>query len=105
MTAETEDQGEGQEHSVEESTSHAADTADDNETEGDAEDEDEEAEEEDEPKLKYARLTGHLGAVYRNGDATSTFLVAGDKMVCLESSRQIGVLMLHSSLAHTTGTS
>lgn len=41
----------------------------------------EDDEEEDEPKLKYARLTGHLGAVYRNGDATSTFLVTGDKMV------------------------
>lgn len=44
--------------------------------------EEEEEEEDDEPKLKYARLTGHLGGVYRNGDATSTFLVAGDKMVC-----------------------
>jgi len=48
-------------------------------TEEDEED-DEEDEEDDEPKLKYARLTGHLGAVYRNGDATSAFLVAGDKM-------------------------
>lgn len=36
---------------------------------------------EDEPKLKYTRLTGSLAPVYRNGDATSTFLVAGDKMV------------------------
>lgn len=45
-----------------------------------AEDEDED-EEEDEPKLKYNRLTGSLGAVYRNGDATSSFLVSGDKMV------------------------
>ncbi len=33
------------------------------------------------PKLKYARLTQHLGGVYRNGDATSSFLVGGDKMV------------------------
>jgi hypothetical protein len=46
--------------------------------------EDEEEEEDDEPKLKYARLTSHLGPVYRNGDATSVFLVAGDKMVSLE---------------------
>ncbi len=46
------------------------------------EDEDEEEEEEEEPRLKNARLTPHLGAVYRNGDATSSFLVAGDKMVC-----------------------
>jgi hypothetical protein len=26
-----------------------------------------------------------LGSVYRNGDATSTFLVAGDKMVGIQS--------------------
>jgi hypothetical protein len=45
------------------------------------EEEDEEDEEDEEPKLKYARLTPHLGSVYRNGDATSSFLVAGDKMV------------------------
>ncbi|KAI9724991.1 MAG: hypothetical protein M1812_000267 [Candelaria pacifica] len=44
--------------------------------EGQEEDDDED----EEPKLKYARLTSHLGGVYRNGDATSTFLVAGDKM-------------------------
>lgn len=44
-------------------------------------DDDEEEEEEEEPQLKYARLTQHLSAVYRNGDATSAFLVAGDKMV------------------------
>jgi hypothetical protein len=43
--------------------------------------EDDEDEEDDEPKLKYARLTSNLGSVYRNGDATSAFLVAGDKMV------------------------
>jgi hypothetical protein len=44
-------------------------------------DEDEEDEVEEEPKLKYSRLTSNLGPVYRNGDATSTFMVAGDKMV------------------------
>jgi hypothetical protein len=49
----------------------------------DEEDDDEEEEEDEEPKLKYARLTQHLGPVYRNGDATSAFLVAGDKMVRL----------------------
>ena len=43
----------------------------------------EEEEEEEEPRLKYAPLTKHLKAVYRNGDATSAFLVAGDKMVGL----------------------
>ena len=38
-------------------------------------------EEDEEPRLKYASLTNNLKPVYRNGDATSTFLVAGDKMV------------------------
>ena len=47
----------------------------------DTDSEAEEDEEDDEPKLKYARMTGNLGLVYRNGDATSAFLVAGDKMV------------------------
>jgi hypothetical protein len=44
-------------------------------------DEDEEDDVEEEPKLKYSRLTSNLGPVYRNGDATSAFMVAGDKMV------------------------
>ncbi len=52
----------------------------------DDDDEDEEGEEE-EPKLKYTRLTGSLSTVYRNGDATSAFIVAGDKMVCHEKPR------------------
>ncbi len=47
----------------------------------DEEEEDEEEEEDDEPRLKYAILTQSLKPVYRNGDSTSTFLVAGDKMV------------------------
>ncbi|KAL5002406.1 hypothetical protein BDV10DRAFT_191600 [Aspergillus recurvatus] len=38
-------------------------------------------EEEEEPHLKYSYLTKQLGSAYRNGDATSTFLAAGDKMV------------------------
>ena len=41
----------------------------------------EEEEDDEEPRLKYASLTKHLRSVYRNGDATSTFVVAGDKMV------------------------
>lgn len=45
--------------------------------EGEASEEDED----EEPRLKYASLTKHLKPVYRNGDATSAFLVAGDKMV------------------------
>lgn len=57
---------------------------DDTESAADSETEDEEDDEEDdEPKLKYSRLTGQLGPVYRNGDATSAFSVAGDKMVGL----------------------
>ena len=40
-----------------------------------------EGEEDEEPRLKYASLTKHLNPIYRNGDATSAFLVAGDKMV------------------------
>lgn len=51
------------------------------ETESEEEEDEEEDEEDDEPKLKYARMTGNLAPVYRNGDATSTFLVTGDKMV------------------------
>src|SRR4051812_36395861 len=41
----------------------------------------EEEEEEEEPRLKYASLTKNLTSLYRNGDASSAFLVAGDKMV------------------------
>ena len=55
---------------------------DDNE-EGEEDDEDEDDDDDDEPRLKYAKLTGGLASVYRNGDATSAFLVAGDKMVRL----------------------
>jgi hypothetical protein len=44
-------------------------------------DDDDEDDTEEEPKLKYTRLTSSLGPVYRNGDATSAFMVAGDKMV------------------------
>ncbi|GKT50639.1 uncharacterized protein ColSpa_10820 [Colletotrichum spaethianum] len=56
------------------------DDEDDDEDEDD-DDDDEDDEEDEEPRLKYARLTQHLGPIYRNGDATSSFLVAGDKMV------------------------
>ncbi|KAH0835233.1 hypothetical protein AYO21_09451 [Fonsecaea monophora] len=43
--------------------------------------EEEEDEEEEEPRLKYATLTRNVSSIYRNGDATSTFHVAGDKMI------------------------
>jgi hypothetical protein len=64
---------------------HSSSGSDDEEEEQDAEEEDESDDEDEEPRLKYAYLTKHLGSVYRNGDATSSFLVAGDKMVCLSS--------------------
>lgn len=44
-------------------------------------DEEEEEEEEEEPRLKYAPVSNRLSTLYRNGDAVSAFLVAGDKMV------------------------
>lgn len=43
-------------------------------------DEDEDDEEE-EPRLKYSTVTSKLSAVFKGGDAVSTFMVAGDKMV------------------------
>lgn len=55
------------------------------ESEDEEHESEEESDEEDEPKLKYARMTPNLSAVYRNGDATSTFLVTGDKMVYVPS--------------------
>lgn len=54
---------------------------DDDDDDDDDEEEEEEEEDDEEPLLKSTRLTQHLGAVYRNGDATSACLVAGDKMV------------------------
>lgn len=58
-----------------------ASVADDDDDEEDDDENEEDEEEDEEPKLKYARLTSNLGAVYRNADATSAFMVAGDKMV------------------------
>ena len=61
---------------------HIGDDEDrENSTDSGSDDAAEEEEEEDEPKLKYMTLTKSLGPIYRNGDATSAFLVAGDKMV------------------------
>lgn len=51
------------------------------ETGTESEEDDDEEEQDDEPRLKYSRLTGSLGAAYRSGDSTSSFLLAGDKMV------------------------
>ncbi|KAI0909593.1 hypothetical protein F4823DRAFT_594039 [Ustulina deusta] len=60
----------------------------------DDEDDEEEEDDDDEPRLKYARLTQHLGAVYRNGDSTSAFLVAGDKMIVGTHKGNIHVIQL-----------
>jgi len=85
MAEESEDQGDKNVPKDEESSRDEADTVDDEEETVDSDDAEEEEDddegEEEEPKLKYARLTSHLVPVYRNGDATSSFLVAGDKMV------------------------
>lgn len=64
----------------EEKTRHGAEGEDDEDEENEDED-DEDEDEEDEPRLKYTSLTKNLKSLYRNGDATSAFLVAGDKMV------------------------
>ncbi|KAK5107428.1 hypothetical protein LTR62_001289 [Meristemomyces frigidus] len=58
------------------------------------EDEEEDEEDEEEPKLKYAKLTGNLTGVYRNGDSTSAFVVAGDKMVMGSHNGSVHVLAL-----------
>ncbi|MCJ1354996.1 MAG: Vacuolar protein sorting-associated protein 41 [Icmadophila ericetorum] len=58
--------------------------------------EEEEEEEEEEPRLKYISLTKNLGPVYRNGDATSAFMVAGDKMIIGTHNGHIHVLALPS---------
>jgi hypothetical protein len=49
--------------------------------EQESDDDEEEDDADEEPKLKYSRLTSNLLPIYRNGDATSSFMVAGDKMV------------------------
>lgn len=49
--------------------------------EEDEEDEEDDDDDDEEPRLKYTKLTQYLKPVYRNGDATSSFLAAGDKMV------------------------
>ena len=82
MAEESEEQGDTSKSK--DSSRDEADTAEESDDAGDSEVEDADDDEvEDEPKLKYARLTSHLLSVYRNGDATSAFMVTGDKMVRL----------------------
>ncbi|KMU79652.1 VPS41 protein [Coccidioides immitis RMSCC 3703] len=58
---------------------------DDDDDEEEEEEEDEEEsdgeDEDEEPRLKYVSFTKSISPVYRNGDATSSFLVGGDKMI------------------------
>lgn len=68
----------------------------DAERDDDEEDDDEDDDADEEPKLKYSRLTSSLGPVYRNGDATSSFLVAGDKMVWFSLKLHESCCMSHS---------
>ena len=56
----------------------------------------EEDEEDEEPRLKYANLTRNLNGLYRNGDAASSFFVAGDKLVVGTHNGNIHVLALPS---------
>ena len=64
--------------------------------EDESEDGSEDEEEEEEPRLKYAPLTKNVNSIYRNGDATSTFLVAGDKMIVGTHNGNIQVFALPS---------
>lgn len=56
--------------------------------------EEEDYTEDEEPRLKYANVTKQLGAVYRNGDATSSFTTAGDKMIIGTHNGRVHVLSL-----------
>ena len=79
-----EDEGEGDEdggEEEEEEEEEGEEEEDEDEEDDNDDDDDDDDEEDEEPKFKYARLTPHLSSVYRNGNSTSSFLVAGDKMV------------------------
>lgn len=81
MAAEpTKDDSHREESRLQQESTNGKSAAEPHVEEDDGDDDDDDAEEE-EPKLKYTRLTSTLGPVYRNGDATSSFMVAGDKMV------------------------
>ncbi|KAF2427741.1 hypothetical protein EJ08DRAFT_651324 [Tothia fuscella] len=63
---------------------------------GDEEDgEDEDEDEDEEPKLKYEKLTARLASVYKS-DSTSSFMVAGDKMVIGTHNGNINILTIPS---------
>ncbi|KAK7422053.1 Vacuolar protein sorting-associated protein 41 [Neonectria punicea] len=109
---EKEEDKEDEEEGGEDDGDEEEESEDDDEEEDDDEDEDED--EDDEPRLKYARLTQHLGPLYRNGDATSAFLVAGDKMIVGTHNGNINIIQLpmfqslkvyHAHSASVTGIS
>ena len=81
------------------SVQHTEDGEEEGNTEEDDDDEEEDSDEEEEaeePRLKYAPLTKGQGALYRNGDAASAFLVSGDKMVLGTHNGNIHVFSLPS---------
>lgn len=101
--AEEQDSGDGSEDAAHNRTGNGT-------AESESEGEEDEEDEEEEPRLGYASLTRSLGPVYRNGDATSAFLVAGDKMVrsvvtyadrCVRVSLEARLLNVYRSLALT----
>ncbi|KAI0432474.1 hypothetical protein F5Y09DRAFT_145367 [Xylaria sp. FL1042] len=70
------------------------DEEEEEEEEEEDDDDDDDEDDDDEPRLKYACLTQHLGPVYRNGDSTSAFLVAGDKMIVGTHKGNVHVIQL-----------
>ncbi|KAM6478974.1 vacuolar membrane protein Vps41-like protein [Trichoderma sp. SZMC 28011] len=87
---EDEEEEDGDDEDEDEEEEEEDEDDDDNEEE----EEEEEEEDDEEPLLKSTRLTQHLGAVYRNGDATSACLVAGDKMIVGTHNGNIHVIQL-----------
>ncbi|KAL9110375.1 MAG: hypothetical protein Q9227_005106 [Pyrenula ochraceoflavens] len=63
------------------------------------EDEEEDQDEDEEPRLKYASLTKNLSSLYRNGDATSSCTVGGDKLhvFSLPTWRSLRVYSAHTA--------
>ncbi|CCF36560.1 WD repeat domain-containing protein [Colletotrichum higginsianum] len=87
--------GDGDAASRDDEEEEEEESDEDDDDDDDEEDEDDDEDDEDEePRLKYARLTQHLGPIYRNGDATSSFLVAGDKMIIGTHNGNIHVIQL-----------
>ncbi|KAF4930161.1 Vacuolar protein sorting-associated protein 41-like protein [Colletotrichum viniferum] len=81
-------------HEAEDDDEEDKDEDEDEDEDEDDDDDDDDDDEDEEPRLKYARLTQHLAPIYRNGDATSAFLVAGDKMIIGTHNGVIHVIQL-----------